>query len=46
MAHSKDRGHDGKKKRKKKETAKLEAQKSLLHPRVHSSTELEARGEK
>ena len=31
MAHSKDRGHDGKKKRKKKEKPKLLAEKQVTH---------------
>jgi|GEM_PF-4086770 len=34
MAHSRDRGNDGKKKRKKKEKQKVEAHESLLHARV------------
>lgn len=41
MAHSKDRGRDGKTKRKKKEKRKLEAQKGVLHPRIHISGEQE-----
>ena len=36
MAHSKDKGHDGKKKRKKKEKTKLEGQKPVLHTRVQT----------
>jgi len=37
MAHSKDRGKDGKKRRKKKEKPKLEARKDLMHPRIHTT---------
>jgi hypothetical protein len=36
MAHSKDRGNDGKKKRKKKEKVKLEAQKAVVHTRIQT----------
>jgi hypothetical protein len=36
MAHSRDRGNDGKKKRKKKEKQKTEIHDSLLHARVKS----------
>jgi len=36
MAHSKDRGKDGKKRRKKKEKPKFEAHKDILHPRIHA----------
>ncbi|HET6454451.1 MAG TPA: hypothetical protein VFI02_08610 [Armatimonadota bacterium] len=35
MAHSKDRGHDGKKKRKKKEKTKLLVEKPVAH-RIHT----------
>lgn len=35
MAHSKDRGRDGKKKRKKKEKAKLLVEKPATH-RIHT----------
>lgn len=38
MAHAKDRGNDGKKKRKKKDKPKLEVSKSVVHHRVHSTT--------
>lgn len=34
MAHSKNLGNDGKKKRKKKEKQKIELHESLLHARV------------
>ena len=34
MAHGKDRGNDGKKKRKKKEKQAVEIEKGLLHPRA------------
>jgi len=37
MAHSKDRGKDGKKKRKKKEKPKLEGHKDVLHPRIQTT---------
>jgi len=39
MAHSKDRGRDGKKKRKKKDKHKIEVEKGLLHPRIHTPGE-------
>ena len=34
MAHSRDRGNDGKKKRKKKEKQKIEMHEGLIHDRV------------
>ena len=35
MAHSKDRGHDGKRKRKKKYKTIIEVRNEILHPRVN-----------
>ncbi len=36
MAHSRNRGNDGKKKRKKKEKQKVEFQDSVIHARAKS----------
>ncbi|MHB1457369.1 MAG: hypothetical protein ACYC0V_10695 [Armatimonadota bacterium] len=35
MAHSKDRGHDGKRKRKKKDKTTIEVRNEIMHPRMN-----------
>lgn len=42
MAHSKDRGNDGKRKRKRKDKAPIETRAELLHPRMNMTEQPKA----